>query len=38
MFIMRRVDQREAVDAVGPALQAYTKFVLGKESRLNEEL
>lgn len=34
MFIMRRVDQREAVDAVGPALQAYNKVHAGKRIKV----
>ena len=34
MFIMRRVDQREAVDVVGPALDAYNKVRAGKRIRV----
>ena len=30
MFIMRRVDQRENVGIVGPALEAYNKCHAGK--------
>jgi hypothetical protein len=31
---MRRVDQREAVDVVGPALQAYNKVHAGKRIKV----
>ena len=34
MFLMRRVDQREAVDVVGPALQAYNKVHAGKRIKV----
>ena len=34
MFIMRRVDQREAVDVVGPALDAYNKVHAGKRIKV----
>lgn len=38
MFIMRRVDQREAVDVVGTALDAYNRDHAVKGSESNGEL